>query len=83
MHITIYSTTTCSTCHILTSWLDAHGLQYEKKQTDEDPEAMMEFMRVNDGMISVPFMVVTHDDGSTAKLSGYETGKLRELFGTV
>lgn len=79
MNITVYSTTTCSTCHILTQWLDKQGLTYVKKNTDEDPAAMAEFMAVNDGMIGVPFTVITQDDGSQVKFSGYDIAELKRL----
>ena len=71
MTITIYSTATCAACHTLTQWLDAKGHQYTKKVTDEDPAIMAEFMEVNDGMIGVPFTIITNADGSQTKLSGF------------
>lgn len=80
MNITIYSTTTCSTCHILTQWLDKQGVAYIKKVTDEDPSAMAEFMSVNDGMVGVPFTVVTADDGQQTKFSGYDIKQLQALL---
>ena len=51
MTITIYSTATCAACHELTRWLEKNSIEYTKKITNEDPAAMDEFMRVNDGMI--------------------------------
>lgn len=80
MNITIYSTTTCSSCHVLTEWLDKQGIAYEKKITDTDPALMMEFMSVNDGMIGVPFTVIKKDDGSEVKISGYDQGKFKEAL---
>ncbi len=80
MSITIYSTTTCSSCHVLTEWLDKQGIAYEKKITDTDPALMMEFMSVNDGMIGVPFTVIKKDDGSEVKISGYDQGKFKEAL---
>jgi glutaredoxin 3 len=80
MDITVYSTTTCSTCHILTEWLDKQGLAYTKKVADEDPAVMMEFMGVNDGMIGVPFTVIQYDDGRQVKFSGYDIAQLKSLL---
>ena len=80
MNITIYSTTTCSTCHILTKWLDKESVEYTKKVTDEDDAAMAEFMSVNDGMVGVPFTVITHDDGEVTKFSGYNIAQLKQLL---
>lgn len=80
MSITIYSTTTCSSCHVLTEWLDKQGIAYDKKITDTDPALMMEFMSVNDGMIGVPFTVIKKDDGSEVKISGYDQAKFKEAL---
>lgn len=80
MHITIYSTTTCATCHVLTQWLDKQNIAYEKKNTDEDDVVMAEFMSVNDGMIGVPFSVITKDDGSVQKIAGYDTREFKSAL---
>ena len=77
MNITIYSTTTCATCHILTQWLDKQGITYTKKNTDEDDAAMVEFMSVNEGMVGVPFTVIEQDSGERIRLSGYDVAKLK------
>ena len=81
MNITIYSTTTCSSCHALTGWLDKQGLDYTKLNTDEDDQAMADFMKVNDGMIGVPFSVVTSDAGETVKIPGFDQGKFKSVLG--
>lgn len=80
MNITVYSTTTCATCHIVTEWLDKQGLSYVKKNTDEDVESMAEFMSLNDGIISVPFTVI-ENEGQTTKLVGYDIAKLKQATG--
>ncbi len=82
MNITIYSTTTCSYCHALKAWLDKKNIAYDYKLTDEDDDAMAEFMRVNDGMLSVPLTVITKDDGSETKILGFDQGKLNNALGT-
>lgn len=81
MTITIYSTSICAACHTLTQWLDSQGQPYSKKITDEDPAAMEEFMRVNDGMVGVPFTVITADDGTVTKISGYDQAKFKAAIG--
>ncbi len=80
MSITIYSTTICAACHSLTQWLDKMDQTYTKRITDADPEAMNDFMSVNDGMIGVPFSVVTKDDGSVVKISGFDQKKFKEAL---
>ncbi len=81
MNITIYSTTTCIYCHALRAWLDKQNIAYDYKLTDEDDAAMEEFMRVNDGMLSVPLTVITKDDGSEAKILGFDRAKFKQVLG--
>jgi glutaredoxin len=81
MDITIYSTTDCAACHALTGWLDSKGQAYTKKITDTDDTLMMEFMSVNDGMIGVPFTVITTADGKTVKISGFDRPKFQAALG--
>jgi len=80
MKVTIYSTAQCAACHTLTHWLESKNIAYDKKVTDEDPAAMGEFMAVNDGMIGVPFTVVTDDDGTETKISGFDQAKFKEAL---
>ena len=81
MEIKIYSTSTCSTCHVLANWLDKQGIKYTKKITDEDPEAMVEFMSVNDGFLGVPFTIVKDKDGNETKIEGFEPAKFKLALG--
>lgn len=80
MDITIYSTSTCSFCHALMGWLDSNKIVYTKVITDEDPAGMMEFMKVNDGMIGVPFTVIKDSDNNITKISGYDQGKFKQVL---
>ncbi len=79
MTITMYSTTTCTTCTGLGNWLNQNGFEYTKKMADTNPETMAEFMAVNDGMIGVPFTIITNDAGTEIKISGYD----RKAFKTA
>lgn len=81
MTITIYSTSICAACHALEQWLDKIGQPYEKKITDADPAIMAEFMSKNEDMIGVPFTVVTADDGTETKISGYDQGRFKQTLG--
>ena len=81
MQITIYSTSICAGCQALTNWLYKLGHSYTKKVTDEDPAIMAEFMTVNDGMIGVPFTVITDDAGMETKISGFDQRKFKEVLG--
>lgn len=81
MNITIYSTSICAACHSLEQWLDKNNQNYTKKITDTDPEIMVEFMRVNDGYLGVPFTVIHKDDGSEVKISGFDQPKFKQVLG--
>lgn len=80
MNVVMYSTSMCSVCKALGEWLDKQQVTYIKKITDSDPEAMAEFMSLNDGMVSVPFTIITHDDGSIVKISGFDQAKFKSIL---
>jgi glutaredoxin len=65
----------------LTGWLDSQNIAYTKIITDEDSAGMMEFMKVNDGAISVPFTVIQGSDGNITKISGYDQAKFKQALG--
>ena len=72
MNITIYSTSVCAACETLSEWLASKGYTYTKKIVDADASLMAEFMLVNDGMIGVPFSILTDENGTETKISGYD-----------
>lgn len=80
MEVTIYSTSTCSFCHALCSWLDKQNISYAYKLTDEDDAAMVEFMSVNDGMLSVPFTTIKDPQGKVIKISGFDQAKFKKIL---
>ena len=79
--VTIFSTSTCSSCRVLMKWLDKENVTYFKKMTDEDDEAMAEFMRVNEGAIGVPFTVINYVSGGETKIHGFQKAKIKEALG--
>lgn len=81
MNITIYSTTTCAFCHVLTAWLEKENIPYTKKNTDEDESALTEFMSVNDGNIGVPFTIIKDDSGKETKILGFDQAKFKQALG--
>ena len=80
MDITIYSTTTCTFCHVLTTWLDKENIAYTKKNTDEDESALTEFMSVNDGNLVVPFTVIKDANGNETKILGFDQAKFKQTL---
>ncbi len=81
MQITMYSTSTCTTCVGLGNWLEQNGFKYTKKIADADPAIMDEFIAASDGMIGVPFTVITDADGVQTKISGYDRNKFKTVLG--
>lgn len=81
MDITIYSTTTCAFCHVLTAWLDKENIPYIKKNTDEDDAALAEFIKVNEGNYGVPFTVIKDDNGNETKILGFDKNKFKQVLG--
>lgn len=81
MNITIYSTTTCAFCHVLTTWLDKENISYTKKNTDEDESALAEFMNVNEGNLGVPFTVIKDDSGKDTKILGFDKPAFKQVLG--
>jgi glutaredoxin len=81
MKIVIYSTTNCAACHSLTAWLAKQNCQYDLRITDTDSVIMAEFMQANEGMISVPFTVLTSESGQETKISGFDRGKFKSVLG--
>lgn len=79
-NVIIYSTQDCAACHTLEKWLVQQDVPYEKKVTDTDPALMVEFMSVNDGMVGVPFSIVTDDEGNETKISGYVPAKFKQAL---
>lgn len=82
MDITIYSTTNCGVCHALMQWLDKQGKPYSKKIVDQDPQAMIDFMEVNDGMIGTPFTVIKTAD-EVIKIAAFDQAKFKPVLGIV
>jgi glutaredoxin len=79
MKITVYSTTNCGICHTLMQWLDKQSKPYTKHIVDQDPQAMTDFMHVNDGMIGTPFTVI-ENAGQTTKIAGFDQAKFKKAL---
>jgi glutaredoxin len=80
MNIAIYSTTDCAACHSLTAWLTKQGQVFDLRITDTDPAIMAEFLKVSEGMIGVPFTVLTNDKGKEVKISGFDLSKFKAVL---
>ena len=78
--ITIFSSTTCSSCRVLMNWLDSKNVIYSKILTDESDAAMASFLEINDGILAVPLTVIRFSSGSEIKLHGFQKSKLKEAL---
>lgn len=72
MKVTIYSTSTCTTCQGLMNWFDKQNIKYDHHVVDEEPGGMATLIAVSGGAIGVPFTVINTDDGRELKISGYD-----------
>jgi hypothetical protein len=63
------------------TWLDSKDIKYTKKVTDQDQDAMAEFMRVNDGMFSVPLTIIKDAEGNETKITGFDQGRFKQVLG--
>ena len=80
MNITIYSTLNCTYCHALSSWLDEQKIVYQKIVIDKEPDGMTEFMKVNDGLFSVPLTIIKDKSGNETKISGFDKDKFKKVL---
>ncbi|CAN5452820.1 hypothetical protein BH10PAT3_BH10PAT3_5870 [soil metagenome] len=72
MNVTIYSTSTCTTCKGLMQWFDKQAIKYDLHVVDEEPGGMATLLAVSDGAFGVPFTVINMDDGREIKIAGYD-----------
>jgi glutaredoxin len=79
MKITIYSSSTCTTCAVLGKWLENNGFSYEKKMIDSDSSIMEEFISISNGYIGVPFTVIDKPAGQF-KVLGYDRKALMDAL---
>ena len=81
MNVTIYSTSSCTTCKGLMQWFDKQHIKYDHHVVDEEPGGIDTFLAVSDGAIGVPFTVIAKDDGSIIKIAGYDTQEFKSALG--
>lgn len=81
MHVTVYSTSTCTYCGALRAWFDVRNIPYDYKLIDTDPEAMKAYVRISEGVVGVPFTVIEDESGSVSKILGFDARKLQAALG--
>lgn len=78
--ITIYSTKTCAYCHMLKDYLDKNKIQYDVKMADDDPKLAQELFDES-GQMGVPFTIIQKDDGSEARILGFDKPQIDSALG--
>lgn len=78
--VTVYSTAACGFCHTLKRYLSAHGVEFEEKRADSDPQLAQQLMELS-GQLSVPFTLIETDDGRRDSVVGFDKPRLDELLG--
>lgn len=75
-NITVFTTTTCSSCAMVKRFLDMKGHAYEVVNLDEHPERNQEALDASNNALTVPITVVTKEDDSKAVVVGYNLAQL-------
>ncbi len=77
MHITVYSTSTCSNCVRLKGYLSDEGYDYTEINLSEQRDKMAELQAIAPGTTSVPVVVIDREDGSDLQvIHGYDESVL-------
>ena len=77
--VKIYTTTTCPYCKMEKDYLDSKGIKEENVVVDNDEKAAEEMLEES-GQMGVPFTEITKDDGTVAKILGFDKEKLNETL---
>lgn len=80
MKVKIYTTPWCAFCKAEKAWLDEHKIVYEPVDASENQEKAEELYKVSGGG-SVPFTLITRDDGTEEKVLGFDQPKLTQILG--
>lgn len=82
MNITVYTTATCPYCVMVKNWLDQHKISYKDVRVDSDPAAAQKMVSLS-GQMGVPFTTIEKDDGSMAKVLGFDVNRLQNELGVA
>ena len=79
MKITVYSTTTCPYCVMLTRWLEDKKVDFTEYKVDKNPIAAQSMVQLS-GQMGVPFTTVEKDDGTMTKILGFDVPNLQSAL---
>ena len=80
MNITVYTTSTCPFCNMLTTYLNDKNIEFTEKRVDEDKEAAKEMMSASGGFLGVPFTII-EKDGNRQNIIGFDQNKFDAILG--
>ena len=78
--VTVYSTTTCPYCVMLTRWLNENNVDYTEYKVDQNPYAAQAMIQLS-GQRGVPFSTIEDDTGEVVKVLGYNVPEFRSALG--
>lgn len=78
--ITVYSTTTCPYCHMLTRWLEDKKIAYTEYKVDHNPFAAQAMVSLS-GQMGVPFTTIEDGDAEMIKVLGFDVPTLSSVLG--
>lgn len=77
--VTVYSTTTCPYCRMLTAWLKDKNITYTEHKVDENPIAAQQMVLLS-GQMGVPFTTIEGTEGDMVKVLGFDPGRLERAL---
>jgi glutaredoxin 3 len=80
--ITVYSTSTCPYCVMLTRWLDENDVKYEEYKVDANPIAAQAMVTLS-GQQGVPFTTIEDEDGRVEKILGFNLPQFKQSLGVA
>ena len=81
--IKIYSTSWCPDCFRSKSFLDEKGIKYENIDIEQKPEFVEVVKEINNGMQSVPTIVIEYEEGSQKILIEPSNKDLADAIGVL
>lgn len=76
--VTVYSTSTCPYCVMLTRWLNDKKIKYTEYKVDKNPFAAQMMVSMS-GQMGVPFTTI-EDDGEVEKILGFDVQRLAQAL---
>ncbi len=65
---------------MLKDYLDKNKIQYDVKMADDDPKLAQELFDES-GQMGVPFTIIQKDDGSEARILGFDKPQIDSALG--